>query len=197
MLSANGQPQRLVAKVPAYALSARNEIRVSFLRQPRPYCHDPATGYPVSILPSSHLTLAKRSLGNDFVGASSQLSRGNQVFVPGAWLQDAPASLGKVIAVASAVGASPEASELKVVDAGAAVSPGAPWLAFAVAPAGVDVAGLKDGHLRSVARRSRCWMSAAWIAPPWCRWAPPAASWACCTATWAHRHRRSAHRSGC
>lgn len=148
VLSANGQPQRLVAKVPAYALSSRNEIRVSFLRQPaRPYCHDPATGYPVSILPSSHLTLAKRSLGSDFVGASSQLSRGNQVFVPGAWLQDAPASLGKVIAVASAVGASPEASELKVVDAGAAVSPGAPWLAFGVAPAGVDVAGLKDGHL--------------------------------------------------
>ncbi|MBN7830377.1 hypothetical protein J5H37_10520 [Stenotrophomonas maltophilia] len=149
VLSANGQPQRLVARVPAYALSARNEIRVSFLRQPaRPYCHDPATGYPVSILPSSHLTLAKRSLGSDFVGASSQLSRGNQVFVPGAWLQDAAASLGKVIAVASAVGASPEASELKVVDAGAAVSPGAPWLAFGVAPAGVDVAGQKDGHLR-------------------------------------------------
>jgi hypothetical protein len=45
------------------------------------------------------------------------------------------------------VGASPEASELKVVEAGAAVSPGAPWLAFGVAPSGVDVAGLKDGHL--------------------------------------------------
>ncbi|MFH7391275.1 hypothetical protein RA278_29150, partial [Pseudomonas syringae pv. tagetis] len=80
---------RLVAKVPAYALSARNEIRVSFLRQPaRPYCHDPATAYPVSILPSSHMTLAKRSLGSDFVGASCQLSRGNQVFVPATWLQD-------------------------------------------------------------------------------------------------------------
>ncbi|MDV9041809.1 hypothetical protein [Stenotrophomonas sp. RAC2] len=148
VLPANGQPQRLVAKVPAYALSARNEIRIGFLRQPaRPYCHDPATGYPVSILPSSHLTLAKRSLASDFVGASSQLSRGNQVFVPSTWLQNAPASLGKVIAVASAVGASPEASELKVVDAGAAVSPGAPWLAFGVAPSGLDVAGLKDGHL--------------------------------------------------
>ena len=34
-----------------------------------------------------------------------------------------------------------------MVDAGAAVSPGAPWLAFGVAPSGVDVAGLKDGHL--------------------------------------------------
>ena len=51
---ANGQPQRLVAKVPAYALSARNEIRVSFLRQPaRPYCHDPATGYPVRSCPAA------------------------------------------------------------------------------------------------------------------------------------------------
>jgi len=69
------------------------------------------------------------------------------MFVPATWLQDAPASLRKVIAVASAVGASPEASELKVVDAGAAISPDAPWLAFGVAPSGVDVAGLKDGHL--------------------------------------------------
>ncbi|MHC1655237.1 hypothetical protein ACODUL_18340 [Stenotrophomonas maltophilia] len=148
VLSANGKPQRLVAKVPAYALSARNEVRVSFLRQPaRPYCHDPATAFPVSILPSSHIKLAKRTLGTDFIGAASLLSRSNEVFVPGTWLQDAPASLAKVIAIASAVGTSPEAAELKVVDAGAAISPGKPYLAFGVAPSGFTLAGLKDGHL--------------------------------------------------
>lgn len=148
VLAADGKPQRLVAKVPAYALSARNEVRVSFLRQPaRPYCHDPATAFPVSILPSSHLTLAKRTLAADFIGAASQLAHANEVFVPAAWLQDAPASLAKVIAIASAVGASPQAAELKVVDAAAAISPGKPYLAFGLAPSGVNLAGLKDGRL--------------------------------------------------
>jgi len=148
VLAADGKPQRLVAKVPAYALAARNEVRVSFLRQPaRPYCHDPATAFPVSILPSSHLTLAKRTLDTDFVGAASQLAHANEVFVPATWLQDAPASLAKVIAIASAVGVSAQAAELKVVDAGTAITPGHPYLAFALAPSGVDPAGLKDGRL--------------------------------------------------
>lgn len=148
VLAADGKPQRLVAKVPAYALAARNEVRVSFLRQPaRPYCHDPATAFPVSILPSSHLTLAKRTLDIDFVGAASQLAHANEVFVPTTWLQDAPASLAKVIAIASAVGVSAQAAELKVVDAGTAITPGHPYLAFALAPSGVDPAGLKDGRL--------------------------------------------------
>lgn len=148
VLSTDGKPQRLVAKVPTYALSARNEVRVSFLRQPaRPYCHDPATAFPVSILPSSHLKLAKRTLGADFIGAASQLAHANEVFVPATWLQDAPTSLAKVIAIASAVGASPEAASLKVVDAGATISPTRPYLAFALAPSGVSLAGLKDGQL--------------------------------------------------
>ncbi|AHY60348.1 cellulose biosynthesis cyclic di-GMP-binding regulatory protein BcsB [Stenotrophomonas rhizophila] len=148
VLAADGKPQRLVAKVPAYALAARNEVRISFLRQPaRPYCHDPATAFPVSILPSSHLTLAKRTLDADFVGAASQLAHANEVFVPASWLQDAPASLAKVIAIASAVGVSPQAAELKVVAAGTAISPGRPYLAFALAPSGVTPAGLKDGRL--------------------------------------------------
>lgn len=148
VLSADGKPQRLVAKVPAYALSARNEVRISFLRQPaRPYCHDPATPFPVSILPSSHLKLAKRTLGADFVGAASALAHANDVFVPSSWLQDAPQSLGKVIAIASAVGVAPQAAELKVVAAGTAISPARPYLAFALAPSGVAPAGLKDGRL--------------------------------------------------
>ncbi len=148
VLATDGKPQRLTAKVPAYALAARNEVKISFLRQPaRPYCHDPATAFPVSILPSSHLTLAKRTLDNDFIGAASQLAHANEVFVPATWLQDAPTSLDKVIAIASAVGVSPQAAELKVVAAGSAISPGQPYLAFALAPSGITPAGLKDGRL--------------------------------------------------
>lgn len=148
VLATDGKPQRLVARVPAYALAARNEVRVSFLRQPaRPHCHDPATAFPVSILPSSHLVLAKRSLGSDFIAAAGQLAGSNDVFVPKAWLQDAPASLAKVIAIASAVGASPEAARLQVAEDGKAIQPGQPYLAFALAPAGVSPAALEGGRL--------------------------------------------------
>lgn len=148
VLNTDGKPQRLVARIPAYALAARNEVRVGFLRQPaRPYCHDPVTGFPVSILPSSHLTLAKRSLGTDFVAAASQLARGNEVFVPGSWLQDAPASLSKVIAIASATGVSPGAARLQVGEDGKAIKPANPYLAFALAPSGVTPAVVEKDRL--------------------------------------------------
>lgn len=149
VLAADGTPQRLVARVPSYALAARNEVRVSFLRQPaRPYCHDPATAFPVSVLPSSHLVLAKRTLDTGFVAAASALARPYEVYVPASWLQDAPASLDTVIAIASAVGAAPASAQLKVVQGTAAISPAQPFLAFALAPSGVRPAVVRDGHLQ-------------------------------------------------
>jgi hypothetical protein len=149
VLDADGKPQRLVAKVPSFALAARNQVRISFLRQPaRPYCHDPATGYPVSVLPSSHIRLADRSLAADFVGAASQLAGAHEVFVPSAWLQDAPASLAKVIHLAGATGASPMQAVLKVGDAGTAIAPTGAYLSFVLAPQGLAQSGaVRDGKL--------------------------------------------------
>jgi len=148
VLNTDGKPQRLVARVPTYVLAARNEVRVSFLRQPaRPYCHDPATAFPVSILPSSHLKLAKRDLGNSFVAAASRLAHTNDVFVPKGWLQQAPASLATVIAIASATGVSPQAARMQVAEAGAAIKPENPYVAFALAPSGVTPAALDGGRL--------------------------------------------------
>lgn len=147
-LSPDGKPQRIEARIPAYALAARNEIRISLLRQPsRPYCHDPATAYPVSILPSSHLRLAKRDLGVNFVAATGALSQASDVFIPRTWLGDAPAALGKVIAVASAVGVAPEHARLQLVAAGTAIRPEQPYLAFGVAPAGANLAAAQGGRL--------------------------------------------------
>lgn len=149
VLDADGKPQRLVATVPSYALAARNQVRISFLRQPaRPYCHDPATGYPVSVLPSSHIRLADRSLAADFVGAASQLAGAHEVFVPSSWLQDAPASLTKVIHLAGATGASPMQAVLKVGAANTAIAPTGPYLSFVLAPQGLAQSGaVRDGKL--------------------------------------------------
>ncbi|QDI04623.1 hypothetical protein E4A48_13825 [Xanthomonas cerealis pv. cerealis] len=149
VLNADGKPQRLVATVPSFALAARNQVRISFLRQPaRPYCHDPATGYPVSVLPSSHIRLADRSLAADFVGAASQLAGAHEVFVPSSWLQDAPTSLTKVIHLAGATGASPMQASLKLGDAKTAIAPTGPYLSFLLAPQGLArSAAVRDGKL--------------------------------------------------
>lgn len=160
ILRKDGKPQRLVAKIPTYALAARNEVRVSFLRQPaRPYCHDPATAYPVSILPSSHLTLSKRSLGTNFIAAASALAHANEVFVPQEWLQDAPRTLAKVMGIASAVGVAPESANFKVAASGSNINPSQPYLAFGVTPSGITPAATKNGQL-IISGKQQTWLNA-------------------------------------
>lgn len=158
LLNTDGKPQRLTARIPVYALAAHNEVRVSFLRQPaRPYCHDPATAFPVSILPSSHLVLGDSDAGTNFVGAAGVLAHANEVFVPQPWLQDAPHTLLKVMAVASAAGVSPQQAQLKVVEAKATIAPTQAFLAFELEPSGVSAAAVKQGEL-VIAGRTQPWL---------------------------------------
>jgi hypothetical protein len=149
VLNGDGKPQRLLAKVPRFALAARNQVRISFRRQPaRPYCHDPATAYPVSVLPSSHLRLADRGTGGDFVGAAAQLAGPYELFVPSAWLQDAPASLAKVIRLVGATGASPMQATLRLGEGNAAIAPSGAYLSFLLAPQGLARSeAMRDGKL--------------------------------------------------
>jgi len=150
VLNTDGKPQRISATVPLYAIAARNEVKVSFLRQPaRPHCHDPATPYPVSLLPSSHIVLAERGTSPDFVGAAARLAGPHHVLVPEAWLQNAPATLQTVIRVSSAVGASVERATLDVVKGKAVPAQTQPYLAFNLQPEGTKTAATIDGgHLR-------------------------------------------------
>lgn len=150
VLNADGKPQRIRANVPLYAITARNQVRVSFLRQPaRPYCHDPATAYPVTVLPSSHIVLAERGTAPDFVGAAAHLSGPHKVLVPAAWLQNAPATLQTVIRVSAAVGASAERATLEVVKDKNAPAQSQSYLAFNVPPQGsTSAASVEGGQLR-------------------------------------------------
>ncbi len=162
VLDAAGKAQRIRVPVPRYALGARNEVRLSFLRQPeRRYCHDPATAYPVVVLPASHLRLG-RGKASGFTAVAAQLSGAYQLRLPQAWLDDAPGSLSKVIRVANAVGASPLHAELAVGDAAATGA----FLSFAGVPEGassadrltlaadgrsvLDLAGLQDAAVVEV-----------------------------------------------
>ncbi|WP_166454781.1 cellulose biosynthesis cyclic di-GMP-binding regulatory protein BcsB [Duganella aquatilis] len=136
-VTANGTPQRLDVAIPRYALTARNEVRVAFLRQPTQVrCHDTPMAYPVAILPGSQLHFAKADGGNDFVGMAGKFADGASLMLPDSWLAQPATSLPLVIRMADAAGLSVEKSTLQLVPQGQAAKPDAAFLALDVAPAG-------------------------------------------------------------
>ncbi|MFK3970656.1 hypothetical protein ACI2KS_07980 [Pseudomonas sp. NPDC087358] len=139
-LDANGQKERIEARIPRYALAAQNTLRVSFQRQPvSDLCRETPQAFPVSILPSSHLTLEKTALDNDFSGMAARFAAATDLWVPQSYLDRPASSLPQLIRVASASGVSPLRAQLKVSDdAKVAVTPDKPFLAFEVPVKGSD-----------------------------------------------------------
>lgn len=150
-LDANGQKERIDARIPRYALAAQNTLRVSFQRQPvSDLCRETPQAFPVSILPSSHVTLEKASLGDDFSGMAARFAMGTQLLVPQSYLDRPASSLPQLIRVASASGVSPLRAELNVsADGNATLAPDKPFLAFEVAVKDSDESVQVDqqGHL--------------------------------------------------
>lgn len=131
-LTADGQPQRIEARIPRYALGSKNVLRVSFQRQPvSDRCLETPQAFPVSVLPTSHVVLEKTAPGEDFAGMAARFAQHSQVLVPQAWLDQPANSLPQLIAVADASGVSPLRATLSVsADAKAAINPDQPFLAF-------------------------------------------------------------------
>jgi hypothetical protein len=150
-LDANGQKERIEARIPRYALAAQNTLRVSFQRQPvSDLCRETPQAFPVAVLPSSHVTLEKSALDGDFSGMAARFATGAQVLIPQGYLERPAGSLPQLIRVASASGVSPLRADLKVSDdANTALSPDTSFLAFEVPIKGSDESLQVDaqGHL--------------------------------------------------
>lgn len=131
-LIANGERQRIEARIPSYALGSTNVLRVSFQRQPvSDRCLETPQAFPVSVLPTSHVVLEKVEANEDFSGMAARFAVDTQVLVPQSWLDQPASSLPQVIAVADASGVSPLRAQLKVsADPKAAVTPDKSFLAF-------------------------------------------------------------------
>ncbi|RYX94164.1 MAG: cellulose synthase [Comamonadaceae bacterium] len=130
-MDANGKAERITAPIPRYALSARNTLRVSFVRQmASDRCRETPEPYPVSVLPSSHMLLEKASASDDFTGMVSRFSDGAHVMVPAAYLADAANTLPRVIRMAATTGVSPLNAKFTAVNGDAMPSPGGPFLAM-------------------------------------------------------------------
>lgn len=132
-LNADGKPERLTARVPGYALSVSNALRVSFQRQPVSVdCNEVPQGYPVTVLPSSHMTLGTAEPDGTFVGLLPLLAGTPDIIIPQSYLDDSPASLPSVIRLAIATGFSPERATLQVIQDGQPATPSRPFLAMDV-----------------------------------------------------------------
>jgi hypothetical protein len=148
MLTADGRPERISARIPSYALAATNVLRVTFQRQPGgEHCRETPQAYPAAVLPTSHVRLGAVSAADDFVGMIARYAGGADVIVPAAALADATASLPTLVAVAEAVGIVADKADLVVTAGTAAATPSRPFLAL-----GADVAGM-TGKARAEAGR--------------------------------------------
>lgn len=133
LLNQNGRVQRVTARIPRYALGASNLLRVLFQRPPEDGCRARLQGYPVAVLPSSHVTLETASLDPDFTGMVARFASQANVMVPAAYLGDAAATLPRVARLANAAGIAPTRSQLTAVADNEAAAPKDTFLAIDVA----------------------------------------------------------------
>lgn len=130
-LQANGQRERISARIPPGALAAQNQLRVAFVRQPSSdNCRETPQSFPVAVLASSHVKLAKAKDEANFTGMVRRFAAGAELLVPRSYLNDVPASLQRVIMVAASTGLPAGKTRLTVLDDGRDAAPSGDFLAF-------------------------------------------------------------------
>lgn len=159
-LDADGRPERLTARVPGYALGVNNAVRVSVQRQPVSVdCNEIPQGYPVSVLPTSHVKPGQPQPDGTFTGLLPLLAGNPQVLVPDSYLANAPTSLKQLIGIATASGVSATRAELAVSPAGQAAKPARTFLAMEVPLDGAKPkVQVSDQKQLQVAGRSTTWL---------------------------------------
>ncbi|MEN4921229.1 cellulose biosynthesis cyclic di-GMP-binding regulatory protein BcsB [Achromobacter spanius] len=159
-LDANGQPERLTARVPGYALGVTNAVRVTFQRQPVSVdCNEIPQGFPVNVLPTSYVKPGKAQPDGTFVGLLPLMAGTPQVLIPDTYLADAPDNIKRVIGIAAASGVSATRAELSVSPAGQAVKPTRPFLAMELPVDGATPeVKVTDRKQLQVAGRNATWL---------------------------------------
>ena len=130
-LTADGKRERIVARIPRNALSARNVIKVSFVRQlSSDNCKETPEPYPVAVLDSSHMILKKAEPEDNFIGMLSRFASSATLIVPTGYLADPTLTLPRVIRMASSTGLSTSTTKLDVAEPGKEVKPAGNFLAM-------------------------------------------------------------------
>lgn len=133
-LDANGQSERINARIPRSVLAQHNVLRVSFVRQMASnLCLETPEPFPVAVLPSSHIILNKVEPGEDFTGMAARFAANTQVMVSDTYLSDAEHTLPRVIRLTAASGVVPQRATFVVVPATAPQVPTGAFLALDLA----------------------------------------------------------------
>lgn len=136
-LNAKGARERISARIPRSALAARNVLKVSFVRQlSSDDCRETPEAYPAAVLASSHLVLGDVEPDSNFTGMLSRFAAGADLMLPTSYLDDARATLPRVIYLASSTGVSATNATLSWVAADKVQDPLRSFLAMDVPFAG-------------------------------------------------------------
>lgn len=186
-LQADGKPERLTARVPAYAVGQSNSIKVSLQRLPSASgCTEPQVGFAFNVLPTSYFTTHVPVTEPSFVGVMPLLADKATLVLPASWLNDASHALSHVVRLAAASGLSPMHTTLQLHDDTPYEATG-PFVAMDVEVKGVtpklriaeggqvilsgqpvatlDVSGLADLSAVEVVQADRA-MGLHWLHPP-------------------------------
>ena len=132
-LKAEGAPESLTLQVPSHVLGMRNVLRAVFQRQPLSHnCDEIPQGFPVQVLPTSHIVTGPGRADASFVGLLPDMTDRATLVVPQRYLEDAVGSLPAVIRTAFASGMSPGSAELMVAAGDAPVQPNQAFLSMEV-----------------------------------------------------------------
>lgn len=166
-LKANNQPERLTTRVPPYVMSRVNAIRVSVQRVPESApqtapsgCDGAAGGYPVTVLPTSHIVKGAPEPDGTFPGLLPLLMHDPQLFVGEDELTTPQTSLPTLISLAASLGLSPAQTTLVMTRRDQPAIPVRPFMALGAHIAGVShqVTMGEDGQIR-VGLRTADWLS--------------------------------------
>jgi len=128
MLQPDGLPHRLALQIPRFALARTNDLRVTFRRQPDAHCQA-RQSYPVAVLPTSHLKLAKRRAESDFVGMAARYAGSATVLAPQSYLDSAVLSVPRLATIANATGVAPLSAKFTAIGNGDMARPDGAFLA--------------------------------------------------------------------
>ena len=112
-LQADGEAERISARIPSYAIGQSNQLKVMLQRLPSANgCTEPQVGFPFAVMPTSYVRTDKATPEPTFNGLMPMLANKANLVLPADWLANAPAHLSDVVRLASASGLSPQGAQL-------------------------------------------------------------------------------------
>lgn len=161
-LDADGESERIKARVPGYALRLNNTLRVVFQRLPAVAgCAEPPRGYPVNILPTSYIKTGKAQPDGTFVGLLPLLAGSPELIIPLSWLSDGTEHAVQAARLAVASGLSAINAKLVLAEPDTAAAPTAPFISMEVPVKDVRAKVQIDGGRLTISGRQVSWLDIA------------------------------------